>query len=130
MSALLDAFATAFDSLAQREAAGLGEHRRAALAAALRDGLPGPRSEAWKYTPLRALERRAFVPTAAAAEIDHTALAAALNTIPTPRLVFIDGRFDSTYSGITHLPAGIDAQPLSQVLHEGEPRDANFMHRR
>ncbi len=129
MSALLDAFATAFDSLTQREAAGLGEHRRAALDAALRDGLPGPRSEAWKYTPLRALERRAFVPTAAA-EINHTALAAALNTIPTPRLVFVDGRFDSTYSNIVNLPASIDAQPLSQVLDEGEPRDANFMHRR
>ncbi len=130
MSALLDAFATAFDSLTQREAAGLGEHRRAALDAALRDGLPGPRSEAWKYTPLRALERRAFVPTAATTAIDHTALAAALNSIPTPRMVFVDGRFDSTYSDITNLPASIDARPLSQVLDEGEPRDANFMHRR
>ncbi len=130
MSALLDAFATAFDGLTQREAAGLGEHRRAALAAALRDGLPGPRSEAWKYTPLRALERRAFVPTAMTAAIDHTALAAALNTIPMPRMVFIDGRFDSTYSDITNLPASIDAQPLSQMLVEGEPRDANFMQRR
>ena len=48
MSALLDSFSAAFDGLAQRAAAGLGESRRAALDAALRDDLPGPRSEAWK----------------------------------------------------------------------------------
>ena len=130
MSALLDAFATAFDSLTQREAAGLGGHRRDALAAALRDGLPGPRSEAWKYTSLRALERRAFVPTTAAAAINRTALAVALNTIPTPRLVFVDGRFDTNYSDTATLPPGIDAQALSHVLHEAEPRDADFMRRR
>ena len=35
------------------EAAGLGDSRRAARDALLRDGLPAPRSEAWKYTPLR-----------------------------------------------------------------------------
>ena len=65
MSTLLDSFAAAFDALVQPEAAALGASRRAALAALQRDGLPGPRSEAWKYTSLRALERRAFaVPTA------------------------------------------------------------------
>ncbi len=51
MSALLDSLAATFEGDAGR---------RAALDAVLRDGLPGPRSEAWKYTPLRALERRAF----------------------------------------------------------------------
>src|SRR5688572_6905156 len=66
MSALLDAFVSAFDALPVRESAGLGATRRAALDAALRDGLPGPRTEAWKYTPLRALERRAFVAADAA----------------------------------------------------------------
>lgn len=129
MNALLDAFAQAFSTLAQPEAAGLGDSRRAARDALLRDGLPAARSEAWKYTPLRALERRAFVP-AAAVEIDTTALDARLAVIPEPRLVFVDGRFDAARSDVSALPAGVDAQPLSRVLREGEPRDANILQRR
>ena len=129
MSALLDSFATAFDGLDQREAAGLGVHRREALDSALRDGLPGARSEAWKYTPLRALERRAFVP-ATALGIDENALDAHLTSIPTPRMVFVDGRVDTARSDVSTLPAGVEALPLSQVLREQEPRDANFLQRR
>lgn len=138
MSALLDSFAAAFDGLAQRDAAGLGAHRREALDAALRDGLPGPRSEAWKYTPLRAMERRAFAPaapiaadTGADAGADTGALDAALAEIPFPRMVFVDGRYDAAHSDIAAMSMpGIDVQPLSQVLRTGEPRDANFLARR
>lgn len=129
MSALLNSFTAAFDGLAQCDAAGLGAHRREALDAALRDGLPGPRSEAWKYTPLRALDRRAFV-SASAAVTDTVALAAALGTVSAPRLVFIDGRFDPAHSDVSGLPAGIEAVPLSEVLRQDEPRDANFLARR
>jgi Fe-S cluster assembly protein SufD len=132
MSTLRDSFAAAFDGLAQREAAQLGAHRRQALDAALRDGLPGPRSEAWKYTTLRALERRAFAPasTAAPVQIDVAALDAALADLPFPRMVFIDGRFDATRSDVSILPEGVEALPLSQVLRNGEPRDANVLLRR
>jgi Fe-S cluster assembly protein SufD len=59
MSALLDSFCRRVRRLAPRE--GDASARAAqALDEALRDGLPGPRSEAWKYTSLRALERRSF----------------------------------------------------------------------
>jgi Fe-S cluster assembly protein SufD len=129
MSALLDSLAATFDGLVQPEAAGLGEHRRAALNTAMRDDLPGPRSETWKYTSLRALERRAFVP-AAAVSVDENVLDAHLASIPTPRMVFIDGRVDSAYSDVSALPAGVEVLPLSRVLRELEPRDANFMLRR
>jgi len=44
MSTLLDAFSSAFHGDAAR---------RAVLDEVLRDGLPGPRTEAWKYTSLR-----------------------------------------------------------------------------
>lgn len=128
MSALLDSFAAVFDGLAQREAADLGAHRREALDAALRDGLPGPRSEAWKYTSLRALERRAFVP-ATAVSFDGSILDARLARIPTPRMVFVDGRIDAGRSDISTLPTGVEAMPLSWVLHNMEPRDANFLQR-
>ena len=48
MSALLDSLLAGHDDAASR--------------AILDIGLPGPRSEAWKYTPLRAFERRTFSP--------------------------------------------------------------------
>lgn len=128
MSALLDSFAAAFDALRARDAAGLGAARRAALDAALRDGLPAPRSEAWKYTPLRALERRGFAP-ALNASFDAATLDAKLAAIPTPRMVFVDGRFDEARSDLAALPVGIDVQSLSRVLREGSERDSNFLQR-
>ncbi|MDO5505699.1 MAG: Fe-S cluster assembly protein SufD [Pseudoxanthomonas suwonensis] len=98
----------------------------ASVEAIARDGLPGARSEAWKYTPLRALERRSFAP-AQPASID----AAALAHIDGPRLVFVNGRFDAALSRLGGLPAGIDVQPLSRVLAESEdPRASGFLARR
>ena len=127
MSALLDSFANAFDTLERRDAAGLGDTRRSALEDVLRDGIPHARVEAWKYTPLRALERRAFAaPSGAAAAFDHALLA----NIPAPRIVFANGRFDASHSDLSNLPAGVALQPLSQVLVEGEPRETNFLARR
>lgn len=118
MSALLDSLALAFDG---------DDTRRAALEDALRDGLPGARSEAWKYTPLRALERRAFTASpAVVASIDP----ALLTTIPAPRLVFVNGRFDATHSDAAGLPPGLTLLPLSQVLRDGDPREGNFLQRR
>src|SRR5690606_3622672 len=115
MSALLDSLASSLDVMAVRDAAGLGDIRRAALADALRDGLPHARVEAWKYTPLRALERRAFTRAEVAPAFDDAALAA----IPAPRIVFVNGRFDADHSDLAGLPDGVTLQPLSQVLLEG-----------
>ncbi|GHA77173.1 Fe-S cluster assembly protein SufD [Cognatilysobacter bugurensis] len=127
MSALLDRFAETFEALPARDAAGLGVDRRAALDAALRDGLPHSRTEAWRYTPLRALERRVFAP----AQLDVPAFDdAALVGIPAPRLVFVNGRFNARVSDLTGLPAGVSLQPLSALLRDGEPRDASFLARR
>lgn len=118
MSALLDSLATGFEGDAAR---------RVALDAALRDGLPHARSEAWKYTPLRALERRAFVPSApVGAGFD----AAVLADIPAPRLVFVNGRFDATHSDLSGLADGVTLLPLSQVLVDGNARATNFLERR
>ena len=126
MGALLDSFAPALDALPARDAAGLGDARRAALDAALRDGLPGARSERWKYTPLRALERRAFAASEPAALADAGLLAA----IAAPRIVFVNGRFDPTHTDLDGLPEGVTLQPLSRVLQEGDARESNFLARR
>jgi len=109
MAALLDSLAAGFD--------GDGA-RKAVLDAALRDGLPGPRSEAWKYTPLRALERRAFAPVEAAVAAFDPALIA---HIPTPRLVFVNGVHDATHSDTGALPDGVSLVP-GEI--DGTPRAA------
>ncbi|NUS37987.1 MAG: Fe-S cluster assembly protein SufD [Lysobacter sp.] len=100
-SALLDSLAGAFAGDAAR---------RELLDAALRDGLPPARSEAWKYTSLRALERRAFAP-AVHAPIDSALLA----QVPAPRLVFVNGRFDAALSQADGLPPGVTLRPFSQL---------------
>ncbi|WP_222564023.1 Fe-S cluster assembly protein SufD [Novilysobacter antarcticus] len=125
MSALLDSLTAGFDTLPSRDAAGLGGVRRAALDAAMRDGLPHARVEAWKYTPLRALERRTFETAGLAPRIDS----ALLEAIPSPRIVFVNGRYDEAWSDIARLPEGVTLQPLSNVLDEGETDAASFMQR-
>ena len=127
MSTLLDSFTSTLDTLPARDAAGLGESRRTALQAAVDAGLPHARVEAWKYTPLRSLERRAFAAPAAAAPAFDVGL---LTDIPTPRAVFVNGRFDGAHSDLSGLPAVVNAQPLSAVLQGADPRDANFLARR
>ncbi|RZA19533.1 MAG: Fe-S cluster assembly protein SufD [Lysobacteraceae bacterium] len=99
--------------------------QRAALDAVLRDGLPHARVEAWKYTPLRTLERRSFV-AAHAVAVDPALLAA----IPTPRIVFINGLFDAALTDLSGLGAGVAVQPLSQLLLGDDPRAVNFLARR
>ncbi|MGN7725962.1 Fe-S cluster assembly protein SufD [Luteimonas sp. 22616] len=101
MSALLDSLVSGFAGDAAR---------KPVLDAIVRDGLPGPRSEAWKYTPLRALERRAFAPVeAAVAAFDPTLLAG----IPAPRLVFVNGVHDPAHSDLGALPHGVTLAPGS-----------------
>ena len=101
MSALLESMAQAFNG---------SDARRAVLDAALRDGLPGARSESWKYTSLRQLERRTFAPAPLAAAPVEAAL---LADVPAPRLVFVNGRLDAALSDTRDLPAGVQLQPLS-----------------
>ena len=126
MNALLARFAETFEASPLRDAAGLGAERRAALDAALRDGLPHSRSEAWRYTSLRPLERREFLPADALPPVE----AAALEAVPSPRLVFVNGRFHAEASDLSDLPEGVSLQPLSQVLQAGDARDASFLARR
>jgi Fe-S cluster assembly protein SufD len=113
VSALLESLQKEFEALplARREARG----RREALASALADGLPGQRSERWKYTPLRALSARSFVLPAATPDVPAEALVA----IPAPRLVFVNGLFSAELSMLGELPAGLSVAPLSGALDSG-----------
>ena len=116
MSALLDSLSAGFAGNAAR---------RAVLDEALRDGLPGPRAEAWKYTSLRQLERRSFQPVDTLPALDPMVLA----DIPAPRAVFVNGRYSVALSLTTDLPDGVSLQLLSEALAEGGDA-ARFLQRR
>lgn len=124
MSALLESFSDALTPLLQRQQYH-GLRRVQAMEAALQAGLPHARSEAWKYTPLRNLERRRY-----AAPQPGVFDAALLATIPAPRLVFNNGRYDAALSDLSGLAAGVSLQPLSQVLADEDARASNFLERR
>ncbi|KRD34403.1 ABC transporter permease [Lysobacter sp. Root916] len=124
MSALLDSFSDALTPLLARQQYH-GLRRVQAMEAALQTGLPHARSEAWKYTPLRNLERRRY-----AAPQPGVFDAALLATIPAPRLVFNNGRYDAALSDLSGLAAGVSLQPLSQLLADEDARASNFLERR
>jgi len=117
MSALLDSLATGCNS---------DTARGKLLAGIMQDGLPHPRSEAWKYTSLRTLERRSFTaPSDTIADFDATLL----EGIPAPRLVFVNGHFDAAHSDTSSLPAGVqfeNATPAFNPAHIPETTDAVF----
>ncbi len=116
MSTLLQSLADGFDGDAAR---------RAVLDEALRDGLPGPRNEAWKYTSLRALERRSFSTSVSAPGIDAEMLA----DIPAPRLVLLNGQHAPALSDLSGLPLGVSVELLSAALASGGDT-ARFLARR
>lgn len=89
--------------------------RRDAAAALLRDGLPGPREEAWKYTSLRALDQRRYLDgDAAAASRAVDAELFALPGVEGARLVFVNGVFRQDLSDRREI-AGLDIVTLAAV---------------
>jgi len=80
-----------------REPAWLADARRAAADALAREGLPGARNEAWKYTSLRALEQSRPVRDA---DARTRAVDASLFALPIdgPRLVFVNGVYRTDLS--------------------------------
>ncbi|MDI1251921.1 Fe-S cluster assembly protein SufD [Thermomonas sp.] len=112
MSVLLDSLTAGFDG---------DPARRAALDALLRDGLPHARVEAWKYTPLRALERRIFVAADSTPETDTELLAG----IPAPRLVFVNGQFDVASSDYAAVSAGVTIDIIGTPVENTIELDAD-----
>lgn len=76
-------------------------------------GLPGRRSEAWKYTRVDTLLKKlAFVPAPAAAQdIPEGVLGC-----EAPRLVLVNGRFAPGLSDLDTLPKGVSVQSLAEAL--------------
>jgi Fe-S cluster assembly protein SufD len=126
MGALLDSLlADDLAAVSGARHAWLDAARRDAVAALRRDGLPQARSEAWKYTPLRALEQRRFVAgDAAAATRPVDPAVFALPGIDGPRLVFVNGVYRADLSLLPEIP-GLELASLAAVL-EGDAESLRF----
>ncbi len=81
-------------------------------------GLPTPRDEEWKYTPVATLSSRPFQPVRDVSAGPDVARAVERLALPGPRLVFVDGRFVPALSVLLGLPRGVVLKPLSQALRE------------
>jgi len=95
--------------------------RRENFDALVANGLPDARSEAWKYTALRALGQRRFVQgDAQAAKHDIDAASLPLPGVAGPRLVFVNGAFREDLSQLDDLPDGLEVLPLSRALSQDD----------
>lgn len=60
-------------------------------------GLPGPKNETWRFTPLRALTKVPFIPAAAADDVDVTAVPAQVLSLGA-RIVLVNGVYRADLS--------------------------------
>ena len=101
LAATAQHFLARFEGLSERQP--LGAARLEAAACFRAGGLPSPRDEAWHYTPLRALSGTSFAQPLMLVGGD-AALAARLPALDAPRIVFVDGRFET---GLSILPDAV-----------------------
>lgn len=89
----------------------------------LERGLPAARNEAWKYTPLRALESRRLRRVAAALQpVDVDPALYTLAGVASPRLVFVDGTLRPDLSDVSSVH-GLAIESLGTALE----RDAQSL---
>ncbi len=80
-------------------------------------GFPTRRNEAWKYTRLAPIEKRAFVPAAATSEVSSAEVERFyLSETDCHHLVFVDGHYSAPLSSPGELPAGVLIEDLSGAL--------------
>ncbi len=96
----------------------VAEQRALAFEAFARAGLPNRRNEAWHYTDLRNLMRKALPLVAAPSAAEIAKLAADAERLPAPRLVLVDGVFAPELS--TPLPDGVNVVSLATALAQGD----------
>jgi len=120
VAAQLARYAGLKDRLAGAGLTWLRDLREAAAQALAANGLPGPRTEAWRFTNLRPLHDLSFAePVAIVGSEAERAALALLPALGRWRAVLVDGRFRADLSELDGLPEGLAVQPLASALHAG-----------
>lgn len=91
--------------------------RKASLKAFGEAGFPDTRQEDWKYTSLRAVEKRRFETSDEAGDLSEEALEAFLpRDLDAHRIVIVDGHFSARLSALDDLPDGVTVQSFAEYL--------------
>jgi Fe-S cluster assembly protein SufD len=95
----------------------LRELRDNAMGVFVEKGFPATRMEDWKYTDVRAVAKRHFIPPARQKKIDDSLLRRWwLDDEPVHRLVFIDGRYAPELNPFNTLLKGVTVTSLARAL--------------
>lgn len=87
--------------------------RESALGAFAERGLPGPKNEQWKFTSVRDLDNKPFMPVVDDAAANDLAGGLIKDSI---RIVMVNGRFDAGASDLAKLPEGVIAASLATAV--------------
>jgi Fe-S cluster assembly protein SufD len=113
----LDQFARVVDSLPGDDLPWLKARRESAIKRFSELGFPTPRNEAWKYTRVAPIEKRAFVPPVEQTEVAATEVERFyLSETDCHHLVFVDGRYSAALSSPGELPEGMLIEDLPAAL--------------
>lgn len=114
-------FARLERSLAGATQDGVARERHARLKNFAKTGFPATQQEAWKYTDLRALEKRRFEGSEEAPTVGDKVLDALLPAnLDAHRFVLVDGHFESSLSRLDALPDGVTLRSVAQALEDGD----------
>lgn len=118
-------------ALAGHDLSWLDDARRRALDTVARDGLPRPKDENWKYTPIRPVESRGLkISRRAPGRLDRERVAAQLyRDLDCHLQVFENGRHVPALSGGPGLPAAVTCEPLERALSDHGEALAPFLAR-
>lgn len=118
------------DHLPGRGAAWLDHARRDALDWFADRGFPTARDEDWKYTNTAAIERRPMKAVTARGSVSADQVRGLVFAeLPCHLLVFLDGRFDPTFSSLGALPAGVSIRSLAEVIAQDGQRVESLLAR-
>src|SRR5512144_2348865 len=117
-----DVYRTAFERLAAArsgsEPAWLRERRASAIGRFAEKGLPAPKDEAWRHTPVAPLTRTRFEP----APVDARPSAGALGAVPRDGrgafVVLVNGRLAREHSTLDAGQPGVAVAGLRELLLE------------
>ncbi len=113
----VDQFAKVAGSLPGDDLPWLKQKRKSAIERFSELGFPTPRNEAWKYTRVAPIEKRAFVPPAKAAAVSASQVERFyLSDTDCHHLVFVDGRYSAALSSPGELPEGVIIEDLSGAI--------------
>ena len=122
----MDVYRAAFERLAKArdgsEPAWLRARRAAAMGRFAEKGLPSPRDEAWRHTPVAPLTKGRFDPADPAAPLPPGALQALPRGGRGALVVFVNGRLSREHSVPDAGEAGVVVASLRDVLREAPDR--------